>query len=92
MIARLCHRRGHQRGLELHAWFNPIGRTLAKSQSRFPHQQDRPSFVRLMAVIFGSTRQKDVQDYSLSVVMDVVKRYDIDGVHFDDYFYPTKTR
>jgi len=28
------------------------------------------------------------QDYSYDVVMDVVKRYDIDGVHFDDYFYP----
>jgi uncharacterized lipoprotein YddW (UPF0748 family) len=31
---------------------------------------------------------KEVQDYSHSVVMDVVKRYDIDAVHFDDYFYP----
>jgi uncharacterized lipoprotein YddW (UPF0748 family) len=31
-----------------------------------------------------------VQDYSLSVVMDVVQRYDVDGVHFDDYFYPYK--
>ena len=31
-----------------------------------------------------------MQDYSLSVVMDVVKRYDVDGVHFDDYFYPYK--
>jgi uncharacterized lipoprotein YddW (UPF0748 family) len=32
--------------------------------------------------------EKGVQQYSLRVVMDVVKRYDIDGVHFDDYFYP----
>jgi uncharacterized lipoprotein YddW (UPF0748 family) len=34
--------------------------------------------------------EKAVQDYCLSVVMDVVKRYDVDGVHFDDYFYPYK--
>ena len=34
--------------------------------------------------------EKEVQDYSLAVVMDVVSRYDIDGVHFDDYFYPYK--
>jgi uncharacterized lipoprotein YddW (UPF0748 family) len=34
--------------------------------------------------------EKEVQEYSLSVVMDVVRRYDIDGVHFDDYFYPYK--
>ena len=32
--------------------------------------------------------EKEAQDYSLSVVLDVVRRYDIDGVHFDDYFYP----
>ena len=32
--------------------------------------------------------EKGVQGYSLNVVIDVVKRYDIDGVHFDDYFYP----
>jgi uncharacterized lipoprotein YddW (UPF0748 family) len=31
-----------------------------------------------------------VQDYTTRVVMDVVKRYDIDGVHLDDYFYPYK--
>ena len=34
--------------------------------------------------------EREVQEYSLSVVMDVVKRYDIDGVQFDDYFYPTE--
>jgi uncharacterized lipoprotein YddW (UPF0748 family) len=33
-----------------------------------------------------------VQDYSVGVIMDVVKRYDIDGVHFDDYFYPYKEK
>jgi uncharacterized lipoprotein YddW (UPF0748 family) len=32
--------------------------------------------------------QKGTQDHSVAVVMDIVKRYDIDGVHFDDYFYP----
>src|SRR5439155_19991883 len=32
--------------------------------------------------------EKETQDYSISVVMDVVKRYDLDGLHFDDYFYP----
>src|SRR5208282_4014309 len=32
--------------------------------------------------------EQGTRDYSLSVVLDVVRRYDIDGVHFDDYFYP----
>lgn len=29
-----------------------------------------------------------VRDYVTNVILDVVRRYDIDGVHFDDYFYP----
>ena len=32
--------------------------------------------------------ERDVQDYSTRVIMDIVKRYDIDGIHLDDYFYP----
>jgi uncharacterized lipoprotein YddW (UPF0748 family) len=32
--------------------------------------------------------ERDAQAYSLKVILDVVKRYDIDGVQFDDYFYP----
>ncbi|HEU4754329.1 MAG TPA: family 10 glycosylhydrolase, partial [Armatimonadota bacterium] len=36
--------------------------------------------------------EKAVQDYSLAVVQDVVRRYDIDGVHIDDYFYPYKEK
>ena len=34
----------------------------------------------------------DVQEHSLAVILDVVKRYDIDGVHIDDYFYPYKEK
>ena len=33
-----------------------------------------------------------MQDHSLAVVLDVVKRYDVDGVHIDDYFYPYKEK
>src|SRR5205823_2180282 len=36
--------------------------------------------------------EKRVQDHSIDVVLDVVKRYDIDGVHIDDYFYPYKEK
>ena len=32
--------------------------------------------------------RKDVQDFSMEVIMDVVNRYDVDGIHLDDYFYP----
>lgn len=85
----------HQRGLELHAWFNPYRALHFSSKSPLaPNHVIRthPEFVKR----YGKYRWLDpgipgVQDYSLSVVMDVVRRYDIDGVHFDDYFYPDRT-
>lgn len=84
----------HKRGLELHAWFNPYrARHLgARSPIAANHiSKTRPQLVRQYGkYLWLDPGEKEVQDYSLSVVLDVVKRYDIDGVHFDDYFYPYK--
>lgn len=84
----------HQRGLELHAWFNPYraGTTLSKSLVAANHvRKTHPQLVRKYGKFFWlDPGERDVQEYSLRVVMDVVKRYDVDGVHFDDYFYPYK--
>jgi uncharacterized lipoprotein YddW (UPF0748 family) len=82
----------HQRGLELHAWFNPY-RALhftSKSPIATNHiSKTRPDLVRKYGdYLWLDPGERDVQDHSLKVVMDVVKRYDVDGVHFDDYFYP----
>lgn len=79
------------RGLELHAWFNPY-RALsdATSTSAPSHISNRrPNW----CVPYGGDLWLDpgnpqVAAYSLSVIMDVVARYDIDAVHLDDYFYP----
>ena len=84
----------HKRGLELHAWFNPYrAGCWAPTRPPRPTTSARPirSLSGSMGDTSGWTRAKG-QDYSLSVVMDVVKRYDVDGVHFDDYFYPYKER
>ncbi|MBC8094905.1 MAG: family 10 glycosylhydrolase [Akkermansiaceae bacterium] len=82
----------HKRGLELHAWFNPY-RALHKTHEgkvASNHiSQLRPDFVkRYGQYLWLDPGEQGVQDYSVNVVMDVVKRYDIDAVHFDDYFYP----
>lgn len=86
----------HQRGLELHAWFNPYRarHASAKSPVSPTHvSKTRPSLVREYGrYLWLDPGEKEVQDYSLSVVLDVVRRYDVDGVHFDDYFYPYKER
>ncbi len=86
----------HKRGLELHAWFNPYraGHPSAKPPIAASHiSRTRPALVRRYAnksetFLWLDPGMKEVQDYSVSVIMDVVRRYDIDGVHIDDYFYP----
>jgi len=86
----------HKRGLELHAWFNPYRARLRASGSPAAANhvsKTRPQLVRQYGeMLWLDPGEKDVQDYSLRVVMDVVKRYDIDGAHFDDYFYPYKVK
>jgi uncharacterized lipoprotein YddW (UPF0748 family) len=82
----------HKRGLELHAWFNPFRarRAEAKSPVAANHiSRTHPELIRR----YGGQLWLDpgdpfVRQYVLRVVMDVVKRYDVDGVQLDDYFYP----
>jgi uncharacterized lipoprotein YddW (UPF0748 family) len=84
----------HKRGLELHAWFNPFRAALLNSKgtlSRNHISHVHPEMVvKYGKFLWLDPGDRAVQKYSLNVVMDVVKRYDIDGVHFDDYFYPYK--
>ncbi len=86
----------HKRGLELHAWFNPYRARLRSAASPVAPthiSKTRPQLVRQYGeFLWLDPGEKEVQDYSLSVVMDVLKRYDVDGIHFDDYFYPYKAK
>jgi uncharacterized lipoprotein YddW (UPF0748 family) len=82
----------HKRGLELHAWFNPYRALHFSSRSPIATNhisRTHPELVKNFGkYLWLDPGEHDVQDYSMSVIMDVVKRYDIDGVQFDDYFYP----
>lgn len=82
----------HRRGLELHAWFNPFRAHHAQAVSPIaPNHVSRthPELVRGYGkYLWLDPGEPAVRAYALRVVMDVVKRYDVDGVHFDDYFYP----
>ena len=82
----------HKRGLELHAWFNPYRarNSFSKSALAANHiSKTDPQLVRQYGKqLWLDPGEKEVQKHSLAVVLDVVRRYDIDGVHFDDYFYP----
>ena len=82
----------HKRGLELHAWFNPFRARFRDSKTpvaRNHVSMAHPDLVRT----YGSFQWLDPTEpaaraYSLNVIMDVVRRYDIDGVHIDDKILP----
>lgn len=84
----------HKRGMELHAWFNPYRaqHRSAKSPLSPNHiARKRPDLVkRYGPYLWLDPGEKDVQELSRRVVLDVLHRYDVDGIHFDDYFYPYK--
>ncbi|MFM8271046.1 MAG: glycoside hydrolase family 10 protein [Gemmata sp.] len=86
----------HKRGMELHAWFNPYRarHPSAKSEPPTDHiTKARPDLAKPYGThSWMNPTHKEVQDHSLAVVLDVVKRYDIDGIHIDDYFYPYKEK
>ncbi len=89
-------REAHKRGMELHAWFNPY--RAERIIGKYPLAPDHvvnshPEWILSFTENGGKLRILNpgipaVRQYVTRVVMDVVKRYDIDGVHFDDYFYP----
>lgn len=86
----------HRRGLELHAWFNPFRarhNTATSPIARHHISQSRPGLVvKYGKQMWLDPGQREAHDYSLQVIRDVVRRYDIDGVHMDDYFYPYPER
>lgn len=86
----------HARGLELHAWFNPYRAGILPHKGPVPAghiSRARPWLVKKYgAHLWLDPGEDAVKDYTLKVILDVVRRYDIDGVHLDDYFYPYKEK
>src|SRR6185369_13098584 len=86
----------HHRGLELHAWFNPFRAHHTKALSAIAANhvsRTHPQWVKTYGPQLWLDPGEDaVHEYSRQVMLDVVKRYDIDGVHLDDYFYPYPER
>ena len=82
----------HDRGIEFHAWINPFR---GVSHARFSDVCDehtsrqRPGwFLRYGPGLWFNPGLPAVRRHVHRVVLDIVSRYDIDGIHMDDYFYP----
>lgn len=81
----------HQRGMELHAWINPY-RAKTKNTSKLAqnhiavvHPERVFAYDGLFILNPGIPENRD---YICQVVEDILRRYDVDGLHIDDYFYP----
>ncbi len=85
-------REAHARQLELHAWFNPYRAKQPGAKSRLAKShiaRRSPALVKTYGeYLWMDPGEPAVRARTVRVVLDVVQRYDIDGVHLDDYFYP----
>lgn len=87
----------HTRGLELHAWLNPY-RAQTSSPVTYPKAANHVINTNPSWIFTSSTNVNlkildpgipAVTTYITSIVQDIATRYDVDGIHFDDYFYPS---
>jgi uncharacterized lipoprotein YddW (UPF0748 family) len=86
----------HKRGMEFHAWMNPYRAefSIGKSSIAPTHiTKVHPEwFLNYGGKKYFDPGNKDVQKFVTDVVRDVVTRYNVDAIHFDDYFYPYRER
>lgn len=82
----------HRRGIELHAWLNPYRARHASAKSAVAPNHlasTHPQAVKQYGdVLWMDPAEPAAVQRTLDVVADVVQRYDVDGIHIDDYFYP----
>ena len=84
----------HKRGMELHAWINPY-----RAKTKVAHLNARNHVVvqhpewtfQYDGLTLLNPALRQCRDYICDVVRDIVTRYDVDGLHIDDYFYPYPT-
>ncbi len=90
----------HSRGFEFHAWLNPYRATFDTKIETLSPKHDYFKHPNWMIKYGEVGKEKyyynpglpEVQSHLLKVVDEVVKKYDIDAIHFDDYFYPYRVK
>jgi uncharacterized lipoprotein YddW (UPF0748 family) len=86
----------HKRGMELHAWFNPYRATFDGKEENIVATHItklKPEwFFKYDGKKLFNPGLPEVRAYINKIILNVVDNYDIDGVHFDDYFYPYEVK
>lgn len=92
----------HDRGLKIHAWLNPYRITItgtnvkalssgnqARKWRSSSDRSKKRNVLTFNGALYYNPAKSDVQNLIVNGVKEIVKNYDVDGIHFDDYFYPT---
>lgn len=85
----------HARGMELHAWLNPYRVTSNDKEQLHPDHLyfKKPEiFKRYGKQLYFDPGEPESMKHTVNVIADIVTRYDVDAIHFDDYFYPYPER
>ena len=86
----------HKRGIEFHAWFNPYRLTATGGREKLSSEsigKKKPEWtVTYGGKVYLNPGIPEVNNYVVNSIVEVVKNYDVDGVHMDDYFYPYKVK
>ncbi len=86
-----CLEETHKRGMEFHAWLNPY-RVTSNEKDTLPANHmafKKPHlFFRYRGQVLFDPAWQENRDFICEVVRDITRRYDVDAIHIDDYFYP----
>jgi len=81
----------HKRGMELHAWLNPYRVTSDDTEvlcENHLYFQKPEIFLKYGKQLYFDPAEPEAREHTVKVIADIVARYDVDAIHFDDYFYP----
>jgi len=82
----------HNRNIEVHAWLNPYRGRMSGATYELTSNHMAKRFPRYAYTynkyIWMDPGSVEVQQFIVNITEDIVRRYDVDGIHMDDYFYP----
>ncbi|WP_058484835.1 glycoside hydrolase family 10 protein [Defluviitalea phaphyphila] len=87
--------KAHEKGLKIEAWINPYrirnnNKPISDNNIALKWLTDGSNrVIKIDNGIYYNPASEDVRDLIIKGVMEIVENYDVDGIHFDDYFYPT---
>lgn len=84
----------HKRGMQFHAWLNPYrittsGTDLNQLSINHPARQNPSWVMEYKNALYYNPELEEVKNHIANTVLEIITKYDVDGIHFDDYFYPS---